>query len=300
MIAYLAKPEEEWDAATATAATPIQVTDEVFFTVTAPSSVACNEQFLLDIWVHQGPNVDRILDRVSRASDRKHNVRSKGPFQLERHTVLTVVLSVPSLGIEQHDTILWTGEIENATFAIEVPKDAASKTHLGTATVLANGVVISSVHFEIVVRSERLGAGPDGKSTDMTTFEDRIRTAFASYATEDRDRIIARLQGIWKVLPDLDIFMDVLSLRSGELWERRLREEIRSRDIFYLFWSIAACKSEWVKREWTIALEEKGISYIYPVPLDSPKLAPPPTELSAKHFNEPILAFLSEKEATTS
>jgi hypothetical protein len=55
-----------------------------------------------------------------------------------------------------------------------------------------------------------------------------------------------------------------------------------------------------VQREWTIALEEKGISYIDPVPLDSPKLAPPPPELSAKHFNEPILAFLSGKDDTTS
>ncbi len=36
-----------------------------------------------------------------------------------------------------------------------------------------------------------------------------------------------------KIAPDLDVFLDALSLRSGELWESRLAEEVISKDIFY-------------------------------------------------------------------
>jgi hypothetical protein len=36
----------------------------------------------------------------------------------------------------------------------------------------------------------------------------------------------------------------VLTLRSGERWQERTIEEIRRRDVFYLFWWEAAKESE--------------------------------------------------------
>ena len=91
---------------------------------------------------------------------------------------------------------------------------------------------------------------------------------------------------------DLDIFMDVKDLRSGEEWEKVLEYEIADRDIFYLCWSIAASKSKNVEKEWRYALSCKGLDCIEPVPIDPPELCPPPDELKKKHFNDTLLYFI--------
>ena len=94
-----------------------------------------------------------------------------------------------------------------------------------------------------------------------------------------------------KIAPDLDVFLDALSLRSGDLWEQLLAEEVVSKDIFYLFWSRNAAKSAWVKKEWQHALASRGIDYIDPVPLETPEFAPPPNALRALHFGDAFATF---------
>jgi hypothetical protein len=63
-----------------------------------------------------------------------------------------------------------------------------------------------------------------------------------------------------------------------------LRDEIVSRDIFWLFWSREAMKSPWVEWEWRTALAAKTIDGIQPHPLEPSDLAPAPEELSALQF----------------
>ncbi len=92
--------------------------------------------------------------------------------------------------------------------------------------------------------------------------------------------------------PDLDVFVDLLSLRRGERWQDRLEAEIERRDVFYLFWSRAASTSEWVDREWRMALAMRGVDYVDPIPLVSPKEVPPPRELAELHFDDWMLAFI--------
>lgn len=92
--------------------------------------------------------------------------------------------------------------------------------------------------------------------------------------------------------PQLDVFLDVLKLRPGADWQKELWRVIPLSDVFYLFWSRNASNSEWVEKEWRCALESRGLDFIAPVPLMSPEDVPPPPELSGKHFNDWILAFM--------
>jgi len=110
----------------------------------------------------------------------------------------------------------------------------------------------------------------------------QIRTAFASYSSQDREFVIGRLQML-EAAVGLKAFFDVDSLRMGEDWEQRLIEEVPTKDKFLLFWSDHARKSEWVEREWRLALAKKGIDYILPVPL---RPAPPPKELRKLQFSD--------------
>ena len=212
------------------------------------------------------------------------NVRSRS-----RETVVNVRLSIPSFGLAAlEETVIWTGRVGNTSFPVTVPPAAAPQTHLGCFSVFVGPLQICRLWFELAVR---LPVNAPRLPVRHRLRETRVRSAFASYATEDRTEVLARVQGMLKVIPDLDLFVDVLDLRSGDRWEARLQQEIAARDMFYLFWSIAASRSRWVDRERRAALALRGLDHIDPVPLQPPTVAPPPPELAALHFNEWTLAF---------
>jgi hypothetical protein len=271
-----------------TAGVPGAMVDKVHFTVASPSKVNPGSSFLIDVWAHLEGHRREVVERVLQAcSPEEIHIRSKGPVELARRTVLTVRLQVESLEIDSpEDTILWDGEIGNATFPVRVPVDVAEGSKAGLAAIYAGPLVIAKVHFAIRVR--QAGEAVRG----VVSREERFRKAFASYAEEDRNEVLGRIQGILKAAPLLEVFLDVAVLRSGQLWEEELTRAIESSDVFYLFWSRYAAASEWVEREWRCALERRGLGFIDPVPLASPKEVPPPPELASKHFNDWVLAYM--------
>ena len=90
----------------------------------------------------------------------------------------------------------------------------------------------------------------------------------------------------------VDVFLDVLSLRAGQMWEQELMKNIKDRDIFYLFWSPQARESKYVEREWKFALKKRGLDFIHPIPLTDPEDAPPPPELKDLHFRDIYLMYM--------
>ena len=74
-------------------------------------------------------------------------------------------------------------------------------------------------------------------------------------------------------------------------------KEAPSKDIFYLFWSKSAALSEWVEKEWRLALLRRGLDYIDPIPLEEPEHAPPPKELSKLHFSDAYLSYINTARA---
>ena len=123
----------------------------------------------------------------------------------------------------------------------------------------------------------------------------RLRSAFISYASADRAKVVARIQGIQLACPDMDLFFDAESLRRGEHWETRLYQEIAQRDLFYLFWSQNAATSDWVQKELRYAMAQKTADYIEPIPLEGPESCPPPQCLMDKHFNDWTLRYLNNQ-----
>jgi HEAT repeat protein len=261
---------------------PTAITDDVRFSVTSPTTVLPRQSTLLDVWAYTSEDYQVVLDYVRR-DPRAHSgasLRSKGPIPVERGTTLAVRVCVPDLQWEGEDSLYWSGTVGNATFAFTVPSDAGEGDHSGLVQIYAAGIQIARVTFLIGV------ANIQGRVHDVTSRQQYITTAFASYASEDRNQVLARIQGMLSIVPDLDIFMDVMSLRSGEHWQDRLEAEIAKRDVLYLFWSTAARTSVWVEREWRTALRTKGLNGIDPVPLETPDKAPPPAELTGLHFNQ--------------
>lgn len=255
------------------------------FTLTAPAAVVPRLPFELFVWAHESHRRPQVLARArEELGARKLLARSKGPFRVSGETILSVRLKIPGAVIDEpEDTMVWEGESTCVSFVVTLPELSHESKCYGSAQVYANGVQLVRIPFLL----SALGA-PEGMIEASAA---PYRTAFASYASEDREAVLGRIQGIHKVAPELEVFLDVLSLRSGQEWETELWREIPARDVFYLFWSRHARKSKWVEKEWRCALSKRGIEFIDPIPLESPDKSPPPPELSSLHFNDWMLAF---------
>lgn len=262
--------------------------DAVHFTVSCPRGLAPGTSSVIDVWAHLDCQRDEVIARAScTASKQGVQTRSKGPVKIERGTVLTVRLQLEGFVVDDpEDTILWEGEIGNASFLVAVPSDIEEGPRTGTAVIMIHGLRVARLYFELWVKAQK------SMTYALDATEERYRKAFASYASADRAEVLARIQGIQKAAPDLTVFLDVASLRSGQYWETELWNVIPSNDIFYLFWSDNAARSEWVEKEWRCALESRGLDFIDPVPLASPEEVPPPKELASKHFNDWVLAYM--------
>jgi hypothetical protein len=122
------------------------------------------------------------------------------------------------------------------------------------------------------------------------------KLAFASYASKDRPRVLARVQRIEKL--GVKVFVDVRDLKANDPYPTYLLNQIDGSDVLYLFWSRHAKESKWVEREWRYGLEKRGIDFIDPVPLVDPRKAAPPSELGAqKHFSDWVLAYIEAEKS---
>jgi tetratricopeptide (TPR) repeat protein len=275
---------------------PRPVTDQVHFSVTAPALLLAGKAYILDVWAHLAHQRQEMIERARDAQRGKDiHVRSKGGVAVARGTSLTVHVSIPDFVVsDPENVILWEGDLGNATFPFRVPKETEPDSYPGMVSFRAGGLEIAKLHFDLEVGQREAPPQP------LAVKEKRFRTAFASYASKDRDAVLARVQGIQKAIPQLDIFLDVASLRSGQHWAEQLAKEVTGRDIFYLFWSAHARASEWVRREWQMALQTRGIDYIDPIPLVSPDEVPPPVELATHlHFNDWVLAYMRGRQTDT-
>jgi hypothetical protein len=261
--------------------------EKVHFSVTAPPVVQPGTSFLVDAWAHLEAQRQEVIKRAREAaSGEKLLVKTRGPFLISHGRVLSMQLKINGMVIEDpEETILWEGEIGSASFAVQVPAEAEPGARGGCIIVFVNDTPISKLLFELKV---------DNLKTEvnrLTLHEKRYHSAFASYASLDREAVLYCVQGMEKAAPWLNIFVDVHSLRSGQNWEQELWKRIPESDVFYLFWSMNAKQSPWVEKEWRCALDSNGLEFISPVPLQSPEVAPPPTELASLHFNDWELAY---------
>lgn len=249
-----------------------------------------NSYFLMDIWAYL-PSDYNFVCSITRELGRDINVGRKIGIPISTGTFLTIIIDIPSLKVHDNiDTLVWVGKPANTTYIVEVPVNVYIGSYPGKAVITSDGIPIAKLSFLICVAFI-----VDSEYIDHSVERKFVKTAFASYASENREEVLSRIQGMKKIVPELDVFLDVFTLRSGQNWQIKLEEHVPTKDTFYLFWSQYAARSEWVKKEWRIALRRRGLGYIDPVPLEEPDRAPPPQELNTLHFSDAYLAYIESE-----
>ncbi len=268
-------------------------TDAVEFGVAHPASVAHDQPFTLGVWLFKRDERGQAEERALAAQDNARFL-SQGSAAIARGTAIAIALQIEGWRIEpQAQTVLWTGDITNVAFlARPDPARIGNATScIGECKITAGGIRIAQIFFTLKLSahssaSMAMAAGAPFKS------------AFASYASGDRRRVLARVQGIEKL--GVKVFMDVHDLKPGAPYNEELFRSIDRSDVLYLFWSRQARQSAYVEREWRYGLEKRGIAFIDPVPLVDPRKVPPPAELAGeKHFADWTLAFIEYEKAAS-
>lgn len=283
-----AKTEELRAGEKGVSATPGDVVD---CTVFSPPETPTGESILVQVFTHLPDKAEQARKHAEEfdADALRLGVTSL-PTEIHRGTMLTFELMIRELTV--HDPVqelVWRGRTESVQFEVSVPSRFRPRTVIGTVLVSQASVPIGHVRFKLrVVKKKRKADTRPVPNGDPK----RYRMAFISYASENREEVLKRVQ----MLPAVGIryFQDVLDLDPGDRWARKLYERINASDVLFLFWSTAARDSEWVRKEWKYGLKKKGDDFIRPVIIEGPPFPEPPSELAHLHFGDKVLYFLNQ------
>lgn len=258
---------------------------KVEFSAVLPELFYKDEYTIIDIVMYEKA-YRKIVDELVKGVDiRKKEIRA-GMFKVSENAKIKIILHSPDIDIEEKEIIQeWQGDYLNFSFVVKLPKEYQKTQILFNATVYIDNIVATKLNFTVNSASHN--------QQKLNVIRKDITSAFVSYASQDRKKVASIVFGMKKIRPDLDIFFDVESLRSGDDWEEEIKNEVKNRDLLFLCWSHFAKKSEWVEKEWRFVLENKGLEGIEPIPLELPHLCPPPKELSGKHFNDVMLYVIN-------
>ncbi|MBO5327620.1 MAG: toll/interleukin-1 receptor domain-containing protein [Clostridia bacterium] len=255
---------------------------EVQFSAISQKKLEKGDYSLIDVIMYEEAYrfaVDNAIREAEEYGEVKET--SSGVYAVEDKTVVKVVLTSPDIEIDDNvSESVWYGKYQKFSFDIYLPEDYSKKKILFTAQIYFNGVLATRL---------KILADCSGSQAPVKCERYDITNAFISYASQDRNVVSMIVQGLRKARPDLNVFFDVETLRSGESWENELRTRIDGCDVLYLCWSHNAMASKWVDYEWRYAYQNKGIDCIEPIPLEEPSICQPPQELASKHFNDLML-----------
>jgi hypothetical protein len=254
--------------------------DPVRLGASAPSRVAPGSEFSVRFVAYPPGDeleVKRLLTELSARSEHRLNVHE---CRWQRGTVVTVCVSARQVEITPAEqTFTWDGRRALLDFDATVADDATEGVVVLKLDVAVDGIVIARLRLDLAI----VHATNTARPPLATVASEPARSAFASYSSKDRERVLDRLAAV-RIATGLDVFLDCLSLNPGEQWKPRLEREIKGRDLFLLFWSSESATSPWVEWEWRTALTEKGRDAMQVHPLATG--VKPPQELKDLHFGD--------------
>lgn len=257
----------------------------VQFSAIAPERFQKGFTSTVDILMYEEDH-HTIVDSVKAEYEQTVKESRSGIQKVQANTKVRVLLSSSDIELDDfEDEQKWCGGYLRFSFFVELPK-SYSKAQLR---------ITAQVYFNDVPATRLIIVAECGRKKAHRIKLERldINSGFMSYASQDRARVAAIVQGMQKVRPDLHIFFDVESLRSGDNWQEVIQRTIDQCDTLFLCWSHFANESKWVDWEWHYALQHKGESAIDVFPIESPDICPPPEALNKKHFNDKLLVYMN-------
>ena len=201
-------------------------------------------------------------------------------LSIPRESEITFVPEIEGLEFyPPTQSFLWAKDIRvhPETFWFRAQPESLNKVLRGRLSAFLGHILLAEIILSIRVIG-RVESLPSSLKTSSTRV---YRKIFASYSHDDSEIVEATVVFV-RTLGD-EYLRDVINLRAGENWNRRLLEFIDKADVFQLFWSVNSAKSEFVEKEWRYALELKREAFVRPTYWQTP-MPKPPALLEGIHF----------------
>jgi CHASE2 domain-containing sensor protein len=266
----------------------------------APEEGGAGSEILLQVLLHR-LNDAVIAKELAQAADPKTIRRGVSTLLTEivHGKRVDILIEGRDLTVDEPlQSIVWRGEPCACQYFVTLPATLVDRDCNLRVRVFLDDVPVGSLRFAIKVRAAPGKAARRAGIRGDTAA--KYRRAFLSYATADRAEVLKRAQALRAAR--IEFFQDLLSIEPGERWEQRLNEEIDRCDLFLLFWSTNATRSEWVLREVERAVARQNVSVteepdITPIILEGPPVPQPiPDSLKHLHFNDHLRFLISALE----
>jgi hypothetical protein len=211
--------------------------DVVECSVFAPAIAPQGETLMIQVFAHL-EGLDSEAARLAVQFDPAAHPRGVKTLaaRVTRGSELTFHLELSRLSPpDPIQTLVWMGDTESVQFIVDIPLDCPTGNLAGKVTISQNTVPIGRISFLLQVVTAGTPV-PVATETEACAFA--YRFTFLSYASEDRDKVLARVQMLDQM--GIRYFQDLLSLDPGQRWEKELYRNIDQCDLFLLFWSNAA------------------------------------------------------------
>jgi hypothetical protein len=256
---------------------------------------------MVQVFLHKPAHARHIASMAAEFDEdaSRRGTKSLG-VRLPLHSNVVVDLIIPGLDVDasvQH--LVWNGAPQAVQFGVSAPADFPTDSANGTVTVSHAGLPIGCLKFKLRVLPAADTALPEAPQ-EIDAQPTNYKMAFISYASPDRDKVLARVQ-VLKAL-GIGFFQDVVDLSPGERWEKELYRHLDHADLVLLFWSTASKQSEWVRKEVQYAVarqhkDQSGRPHIRPILIEGPPVPPPWDDLAYLHFNDALLYLMSPSHA---
>ena len=210
-------------------------------------------------------------------------VTSNKSALIQKGTQITIIPECPEVSFNPpQQNFYWEEDFHRVRFRFMADKTLAEGAGKGTITILGGPIIIGSLKFALLFSSENQTQLPKTKDEEVHGKMYHQDEIFISYSHEDMPVVLA-CRNAYKAL-GYKVFRDKDTLLSGQNWFEEIKGMICKADIFQLFWSDSAAKSEYVQREWEHALTcQKREGFIRPVYWKEP-MPSPPEKLKDIHF----------------
>jgi len=277
---------------------PFEIKNEVSpvtCSVYAPAKAKRSETVMIQVFAHS-PEKAEEADEMALTFDDSSSKRAQKRLSkaIEIGSTLHFSLSITGLEIDNsEEELIWNEETESVQFMVDIPATYSKSNLIGKVIVSQDSIPIGHMLFKMDIDEK--------KEIDEAYVKSEMKQynhAFISYASDDRDEVLRRVQMLQSI--NISFFQDILDLNPGDNWEEELYRQIDKSDVFFLFWSISAKKSEWVMKEVDYALKriaKENTPEIIPIILNAPPMVTPPENLKHIHFND-RLAYFIQKESS--
>jgi hypothetical protein len=174
--------------------------------------------------------------------------------RLPRQSLVDINVDVPGLVFETTRSSLHLWEDKQfVEFRFKPTPSSVGQLCRGWVHFWFEGIVLADVSVAILVEVDDI---PEIFRNSLAESNARpYRYVFPSYSHQDKEAV-ERLEAYAESFGDTYL-RDVRSLRAGQEWNEELRGFIKRADVFQLFWSVNAARSNYVRNEWQCALSER-------------------------------------------